>query len=117
MRHNLRNYAVIIKDNLYLSDVGRKVRVHRDLRIVRDGPGVVKGEEVMERQKAKGKRQNCKSKFKTLLLLIFTLNLCHAETLSSTELIENAKSLDGQTVDYKGEVITAILNRGEHSWI
>jgi len=40
-----------------------------------------------------------------------------ARTLSSTELIENAKELDGAIVSYKGEVVTAIMRRGTHSWI
>jgi len=40
-----------------------------------------------------------------------------AQTLSSTELIENAKELDGAMVLYKGEVVTAIMRHGTHSWI
>lgn len=56
-----------------------------------------------------------------LLLLTFALNFCisdsHAETISSNELIEKARSFDGKIVTYKGEAVTAILNRGEHSWI
>jgi hypothetical protein len=40
-----------------------------------------------------------------------------AKTLSSTELIENAKELDKAVVIYKGEAVTAIMQRGTHSWI
>jgi len=40
-----------------------------------------------------------------------------AESMSSNELIENAKALDGKTVVYKGELVTAVLRRGAHSWI
>jgi len=40
-----------------------------------------------------------------------------AQTLSSTELIENAKELDKAIVTYKGEAVTAIMQRGAHSWI
>jgi hypothetical protein len=39
------------------------------------------------------------------------------ETVSSMDLIENAKALDGKTVVYKGEAVTAILARGENSWV
>jgi len=36
---------------------------------------------------------------------------------SSNELIEKSKELDGQKLNYKGELVTAILDRGEYSWI
>lgn len=41
----------------------------------------------------------------------------YAKSLTSKELIEEANALDGSIVTYKGEVITAIMNRGEHSWV
>lgn len=41
----------------------------------------------------------------------------HAGIVSSKELIENAKTLDGKAVTYKGEAVTAILNRGDYSWV
>ncbi len=63
-------------------------------------------------------------KIDVLLFFIIPYTLCsipytlsYAETLSSKELIANAKSLNGRTVTYKGEAVTAILKRGEHSWI
>ena len=40
----------------------------------------------------------------------------YAEIVSSKDLIENANTLDGKTVRYRGEIVTAILNRGEYSW-
>ena len=49
-----------------------------------------------------------------LALLAFSV---YAEEVSSKALIERAKELDGQSVTYKGEVVTAILNRGEYSWV
>jgi len=52
-----------------------------------------------------------------LILLVFLASGAYAEALSSRELIENAKALDGKTVQYRGEAVTAILNRGEHSWV
>jgi hypothetical protein len=36
---------------------------------------------------------------------------------SSSELIEKARELNGRKLNYSGELITAILNRGEYSWI
>lgn len=39
------------------------------------------------------------------------------DVLSSGYLIDNAKSLDGQAVRYRGEIVTAVLKRGSHAWI
>ena len=59
-------------------------------------------------------------------ILIFALSLlfvtcyvtnCYAVVWSSNELIEKAKELDGRTLNYRGELVTAILDRGEYSWI
>jgi hypothetical protein len=41
---------------------------------------------------------------------------CYAVTWSSNELIEKAKELDGRKLNYRGELVTAILSRGEYSW-
>jgi len=43
--------------------------------------------------------------------------LCFAYTVSSEELIERAKDLDGRAVVYRGEVVTGVLRRGTRSWI
>ena len=51
-----------------------------------------------------------------ILTILFTTN-CYAVTWSSIELIEKAKELNGRKLNYRGELITAILNRGDHSWI
>ena len=40
-----------------------------------------------------------------------------AATFTSRELIENAKLLDGRSVTYRGEAITAIMERGDHAWV
>lgn len=37
--------------------------------------------------------------------------------VSSTELIEHARELDGREVSYQGEVIGEVMNRGDHSWV
>ena len=41
----------------------------------------------------------------------------YAQSISSTELINNAKEYDGKTVVYEGEVIGDIMVRGEFAWI
>lgn len=52
------------------------------------------------------------------LCVTFLLNFhCYAQTVSSTELIENAKQYDARTVTYQGEVIGDIMVRGEHAWL
>lgn len=48
-------------------------------------------------------------------MLLFATN-CYAVTWSSTELIEKAKELNGRKLNYRGELVTAILDRGEYSW-
>jgi len=48
---------------------------------------------------------------------IFQVPVVSAKEFSSTDLIENAKALDGKEVVYIGEAVAAILARGEYSWI
>jgi len=43
--------------------------------------------------------------------------IVRAASFSSKDLIENAKLLDGKVLTYRGEAITAIMNRGENSWV
>lgn len=52
-----------------------------------------------------------------LLSALLFASTCYAAHLSSNELIEKAKELDGTTLIYKGELVTAILNRQEYSFI
>jgi len=56
-----------------------------------------------------------------IVILIFgfwILNFnCYAQSISSTELINNAKVYDGKVVAYEGEVIGDIMVRGEYAWI
>ena len=40
-----------------------------------------------------------------------------AQVVSSTDLVMNAKELDGTEVTYQGEVIGDIMRRGEYAWI
>jgi hypothetical protein len=73
-------------------------------------------------QKLKAKSSSQKLKFLLLtctfafLFLPFNL-ICYAQPLSSTELINNAKNYNGNTVVYKGEVIGDIMLRGEYAWV
>ncbi len=56
-----------------------------------------------------------------LVILIVGLGLIShiacAQSISSTELINNAKQYDGKIVHYQGEVIGDIMKRGDHAWI
>ncbi len=52
-----------------------------------------------------------------LLLILLFASTSYAYTVSSSELIERAKDLDGRDVVYRGEVVTAILRRGPNAWI
>jgi lysyl-tRNA synthetase class II len=54
--------------------------------------------------------------FIIIVTLLFATN-CYAVVWSSNELIEKAKELNGRKLNYRGELITAILGRGEYSWI
>lgn len=48
----------------------------------------------------------------------YTLSPVYAdEPLSSTVLIEDAKSFDKKEITYRGEAVTAVMNRGEFSWV
>jgi len=42
---------------------------------------------------------------------------CFAQTISSTELIKNAKQYDAKQVSYSGEVIGDVMPRGEFAWV
>jgi len=50
-------------------------------------------------------------------VLFLTHCFCYAQSISSTELINNAKQHDGKTVAYEGEVIGDIMVRGDYVWI
>ena len=52
----------------------------------------------------------------TLCFLSFKLN-GFAQTVSSTELINNAKGYDGKLVVYQGEAIGDVMRRGNFAWI
>ena len=50
-------------------------------------------------------------------VLGFLVSEGFAKSISSSELINSAKQLDGKTVVYQGEVIGDIMKRGHNSWV
>jgi hypothetical protein len=59
-----------------------------------------------------------KALFTILFLLLISESYdCYAQSISSVELINNAKNYNGNIVVYKGEVIGDIMLRGEYAWI
>lgn len=40
-----------------------------------------------------------------------------SKVFTSTELINGANAIDGNIVTYKGEIVAAVMNRGENSWV
>jgi hypothetical protein len=53
------------------------------------------------------------------LVIISTSQPAYAgsRVFTSTELIAGANAIDGSVVTYKGEIVAAVMNRGEHSWV
>jgi len=51
-----------------------------------------------------------------LSLILYNRDCC-AQSISSVELINNAKNYNGNTVVYQGEVIGDIMLRGEYAWM
>jgi len=54
--------------------------------------------------------------YSLVLLTFFFVTNCYAVVWSSNELIEKSKELNGRKLNYRGELVTAILDRGEYSW-
>ncbi|MDP3731623.1 MAG: DNA-binding protein [Candidatus Omnitrophota bacterium] len=55
--------------------------------------------------------------FNILNSSLITHNYCYAQSISSAELINNAKQYDGKAVVYEGEVIGDIMVRGDYAWL
>lgn len=55
--------------------------------------------------------------FAMILLFPYAIATESKPSYSSSQLIEQAKLLDGETIQYKGEVIGDILVRGEFAWL
>jgi len=78
----------------------------------------------MFKRKTKSAKRKVKTQSLKFLVLSFSFTffalrftLCMAQSISSTELIENAALYDGKTVVYEGEVIGDIMVRGKFAWI
>ncbi len=56
---------------------------------------------------------------KLFFILLFCFSFCtaYAQTISSSELISNAKQFDGKMIYFAGEVIGDIMVRGQYAWI
>lgn len=74
--------------------------------------------------RTKEKKQGAERKHRALLTLLFLfLALCctfaesNSQTISSIELINNAKEYDGKSVSYSGEVIGDIMARAQGVWV
>ena len=55
--------------------------------------------------------------FLTQYSILNTQYYAYAQSLSSTELINNAKLYDGKILTYEGEVIGDIMARGDYAWL
>ncbi|MDD5584019.1 MAG: DNA-binding protein [Candidatus Omnitrophica bacterium] len=74
--------------------------------------------------RTKERKQGAERRSRVLLTLIFLLlALCNSvvesrsQTISSIELINNAKEYDGKSVLYSGEVIGDIMVRAGYAWV
>jgi hypothetical protein len=71
----------------------------------------------------KSKCQTLKHRFCHLCFVLCALSfviyadICYAQSVSSTELINNAKQYDGKVITYEGEVIGDIMVRQEFAWV
>ena len=76
-----------------------------------------------QKSKVKSQKYNLKLKIICFCFIVFPFSFflfpfCYAQTaVSSTELIERAKELNGQEVLYEGELIGEVMTRGEYSWL
>ena len=44
-------------------------------------------------------------------------SVCYAQSISSTELIQNAQEYDGKEIVYEGEVVGQIMQRRDGTWV
>ncbi|MDO8535680.1 MAG: DNA-binding protein [Candidatus Omnitrophota bacterium] len=55
----------------------------------------------------------------SIMIMVFGLivHTAYAQSISSTELINNAKQYDNKVVDFSGEVIGDMMIRGQYAWV
>jgi hypothetical protein len=79
-----------------------------------------------QRTEVRGQRSEDRGQIFCYLLSVFCLlfsvlcllsSLCSAQSLTSTELIKNAKQYDDKVVVYEGELIGSVLKRGQFAWL
>ncbi|MDP2927900.1 MAG: DNA-binding protein, partial [Candidatus Omnitrophota bacterium] len=62
-----------------------------------------------------------KKNFTLTLIILFLVfgpqTAAFSQSLSSSELINNAKEYDGKLIVYSGEVIGDVMLRGEFAWV
>jgi RecJ-like exonuclease len=116
-------YASCLEDYLYISDVGRPFRVYGGIYSCGVCGGSDSRKMMLESQSHKVIKSQDKCKIKNLVFIFLTCVLClvtcglFAQTISSTDLINNAKQYDGKVVVYAGEVIGDVMARQDHAWI
>ncbi len=52
-----------------------------------------------------------------LFVIFFTSSYCFAQSVSSAELINNAKLYDGKVVVFAGEAVGDVMARGKFAWV
>jgi len=55
--------------------------------------------------------------FFAVLSIIVLWGTCYSQGISSTDLINNSRQLDGKIILYSGEVIGEVMVRGESAWV
>ncbi|MDD5194856.1 MAG: DNA-binding protein [Candidatus Omnitrophica bacterium] len=66
------------------------------------------------------KMYRCGRVMQVISIFCFSFSLftfAYGQTVTSTELINNAKLYDGKTVSYSGEVIGDVMVRKEYAWV
>ncbi len=127
MRDNPGYDAGDFKIDLYFSNVGREAGVYFGVYFAWVFCGGGEGEIMMKRKTQSAKRK-VKTRNSKLLVLSFSFALfalhfslitsfVFAQSISSAELINNAKQYDGQTVTYEGELIGDVMLRGNYAWL
>lgn len=78
---------------------------------------------MIKKSEVKSKKSKVFLEISLFLILFFAYDLrlmtynLFAQSISSTELINNAKLYDGKVVTYEGEVIGDIMVRGDYAWV
>lgn len=55
--------------------------------------------------------------FSAILCLMLNIPNSYAQTITSSDLLNNTKQYDSKVVSYKGEVIGEVMVRGDYAWL